>query len=545
MIEITQAPQGSVLVKQAFPVAGTASTSDVGRPLMLLIDNQFQAAGPVVAVDGSWRFQFLFQQTGDRRLKVSIGNDSAEVVIRVVNTLPESQNRLRFVNPPSQARSGIGFILLGEAEGYADGTQLILRADQRFELARPQVFRGGWQAEIGFNQTGRRVIEIIGSGQDRAQFTLEIVPAPAKLRFTNVLQRAQTGQTFVVAGEAEGYANGTQLLLRTDFDYELARPQVQAGKWQAPVVFRNAGRRLLEVMGTGQEKATTTIDIIAAPTTRPPRVGFTNPPSQVPTGRAIDLSGTAENYNDGDQLVLRADQKIELARPRVQQGRWQATTLFNQPGKRLIEIIGSDQDKAQTILNVVAPEGEFTIFPRNSWTNSPTPTDIPTLNPVRITVHHTALSAAPAVNASQVQEITRMRLIWNSHVNGNGWSDIGYHFIVMPSGRVYEARSERRRGAHDVINDGLGIAFDGIYSSQTISQQQFTAAVNLCTRLCQRYSINDPTTPVSTATADFGTRNLPRILGHRDRVATECPGTEGGRTVRLSEIRQAVKARLG
>jgi N-acetylmuramoyl-L-alanine amidase len=159
-------------------------------------------------------------------------------------------------------------------------------------------------------------------------------------------------------------------------------------------------------------------------------------------------------------------------------------------------------------------------------------------------MHHTALSGFPAVTATQSQEAVRMRLIWNSHVNGNGWSDIGYHFIIMPSGRIYEGRSERLRGSHDLVNDGLGIAFDGIYTSATISTQQFQAAVALCTLLCRRYGFRDPVTPVPTPTADFGTRNLPLICGHRDRVATACPGSEGGRTIRLSEIRTATRNNL-
>ena len=251
------------------------------------------------------------------------------------------------------------------------------------------------------------------------------------------------------------------------------------------------------------------------------------------------------NYRDGDQLVLRVDQRLELARPQVQNGQWRANTVFRQPGNRLLEIIGSEQDKAQIILEVTpAPSSSFQVLARSSWTNNPTPSSLPNLTPRRITIHHTAVAAAPPTNSTQAQDATRMRVIWNSHVNGNGWVDIGYHFIIMPSGRVFSARSELKRGAHDVINDGLGIAFDGIYTSATINQKQFEAAVALCTVLSRRYGFKNVVTPVPTETADFGTRNLPLIIGHRDRVATSCPGSEGGRTVRLADIRNAVNAQL-
>ncbi len=459
MIQVTQAPQGPVPIKQQFSIAGTASPSYAGQNLTLTVDNQYKANGPVIDVDGSWKIDFLFQQAGSRRLKIAIDSESVEVVVQVAAPQP-SLARLRFVNVPQPIRAGQAVVITGAADGYDNGARLLLRADQQYELARPEVQVGKWQAVIGFNQPGTRLIEIIGTGQDRDQVTLTIAA------------------------------------------------------------------------GTTQP--------------RPPRLSFTNVPSSIQVEKVITLQGGAENYSDGAELVLRADQKYELARPKVQAGKWQAPVLFRQAGRRLIEIIGSDQDRAQIAIDIqgVSASSDLKIYPRNTWTSQATPADLPNLQPKRITIHHTALGSAPAVGAAQAEEAARMRLIWNSHVNGNGWSDIGYHFIIMPSGRVYEARSERKRGAHDVINDGLGVAFDGIFTSATISTQQFQSAVALCTQLCQRYGFNDPVTPVPTPTADYGTRNLPLICGHRDRVSTECPGTEGGRTVRLPDIRQAVKARL-
>ncbi len=454
MLKITQSPQGPIQVKQPFLVAGVASTDYAGRNLILTIDNQYNATGPKIAADGTWQLNFLFQQVGARRLKIGIANESVELVLNVVATLP----RLRFTQSPVRTKVGQATTFAGEADGYADGTALLLRADQRYELARPVVQAEKWQAPVSFNQPGIKAIEVIGSGQDKAQTSIEVDPAPP----------------------------------------------------------------------------------------RPPRLSFTNPPTQIKVEQMVTLTGTATDYENGDQLLLRADQQFTLARPLVTNQRWQASILFRQPGKRLIEILGSEQDRAQVIIEVQAvPTATLTIQPRSSWTNTPTPSDIPNLtSPKGITIHHTFLEGAPPANATLAQEQARMRTILSSHINGNGWSDIGYHFIIMPSGRVFAARSEQKRGAHDLINDGLGVAFDGIYSSKTISQQQYQAAVALCTLLCKRYGITDTVTPVPTLTADFGTRNLPRIFGHRDRVATLCPGSEGGRTVRLPEIRQATNAQL-
>jgi hypothetical protein len=455
MLQVTQAPQAPVLVQQRFSILGAASPTYAGLRLTLTVDGQFKTTGPMIDPDGTWQVDFLFQQAGTRRLKIEVSNESVEVPITVVTSLPQTQ-RLKFTQVPTRSPAGQALTLEGTAENYADGAALILRADGRFDLARPNVRAGKWLAAVAFTQPGKRVLEIISSdGKDR--------------------DRAE-------------------------------------------------------------------IDIVAAPT-RVPRVSFISPPSQANVEEVVRLAGAAENYNDGDQLILRVDQKFEIARPRVQASSWEVTTVFRQAGSRLLEIVGSEQDKAQAIINVVVPSSGAIVLPRSSWTSNPSPA-LPSLTPRRITMHHTALSGFPAVTATQSQEAVRMRLIWNSHVNGNGWSDIGYHFIIMPSGRIYEGRSERLRGSHDLVNDGLGIAFDGIHTSATISTQQFQAAVALCTLLCRRYGFRDPVTPVPTPTADFGTRNLPLICGHRDRVATACPGSEGGRTIRLSEIRTATRNNL-
>lgn len=457
MLQITQSPQAPVLVQQRFSILGVASPSYAGSNLMMTIDGQFRATGPVIDVDGTWQVDFLFQQAGNRRLKLEVGTDSAELTIPVVATAPQAR-QLRFTQVPTRLPVLQSATVGGTAANFPDGSALILRADQQFDLAKPFVNAGKWQTTIGFNQPGKRVLEIISSdGRDRDQAAIDIVAAQP----------------------------------------------------------------------------------------RPPRVSFTNPPKQVKVEATITLAGAAVNYSNGDQLILRADQRLELARPRVQDGKWQAQTVLRQTGKRLIEIIGSEQDKTQTVIEVIGAEaGTFQALPRTTWTSTPTPSDLPNLQPKGITLHHTFISSPPATSASVADEAARMRVIYNGHVNGNGWADIGYHFIIMPSGRVYSARSETKRGAHDVVNDGLGVAFDGVYTNVTINQAMYNSAVALCTALCKRYGITNTVTPIPTPTGDFGTRNLPRIMGHRDRVATECPGTEGGRTVRLPDIRQAVNGNL-
>lgn len=440
------------------------------------------------------------------------------------------------------------FSILGVASTAYAGQVLVIIVDGLYKTNGPVIKPDGtWQVDFLFQSAGSRRLKL-EVGTDSTELVISVVtslPQAQQLQFTQIPTRVQVQQAIAVEGTARNYPDGTVLLLKADRQFELARPIVQSGLWRATISFSQPGGRLIEISSLdGQNRAQVDLEVIAVQP-RPPRVSFTNPPKQARAEEVIVLTGEAENYNDGDQLILRADGRNELARPRVQDGKWQAQTLFRQAGNRLIEIIGSEQDKAQFILEVLgAPPSSFQILARAAWTNNATPASLANLSPRRITIHHTALSGAPPATATQVTDAARMRYIWNSHINGNGWSDIGYHFIIMPSGRVFSARSELKRGAHDVINDGLGVAFDGIYNSATINQKQFDAAVALCTVLCRRYGIKDPVTPVPTPTADFGTRNLPLILGHRDRVATQCPGSEGGRTVRLADLRQAVRAQL-
>ena len=49
------------------------------------------------------------------------------------------------------------------------------------------------------------------------------------------------------------------------------------------------------------------------------------------------------------------------------------------------------------------------------------------------------------------------------HVNGRGWSDIGYHFLVLLDGTVEEGRPLHRPGAHVSGHnaDSIGIAYVG------------------------------------------------------------------------------------
>tara|TARA_R110002012_G_scaffold154469_2_gene314814 strand:- start:199 stop:621 length:423 start_codon:yes stop_codon:yes gene_type:complete len=85
--------------------------------------------------------------------------------------------------------------------------------------------------------------------------------------------------------------------------------------------------------------------------------------------------------------------------------------------------------------------------------------------------------------------------IRNWHVNGNGWSDIGYHWVVELDGKVRAGRPEQRVGAHvkGYNRSSIGICYVGGMSQDmklpkdTRSQVQRESLEQLLLELKVRY----------------------------------------------------------
>lgn len=531
-------------------ISGT-SQDLAGKPLTLVIDDQYQVGAGAIPTNGLWSFRFRFTNAGSRSLVVLAQDDAGNVVrsqtitIAVTDAVPPP---LQITILPAQVRLGEPLTVRGIAQGL-DGRPLTLTVDDRFQFELGNIPAGGnWGIQFRFTSPGNR--KMVFSTTNLQGTTISSPPAsilvldapPATIAITNFPDRVAVRQSFLISGTASGLT-GQPVTLTVDNQFRTSAGSVAAdGSWQITFQFLQVGTRRLtasvDTTPTPVISNTVTITVIAAS----PRLIITPPTPPIFTETAVELSGEARGFADGEQLIVRADRQFILARPIVQNQRWQTFLFFNQAGQRLIEVIASEQESAQITLNVQAAPSSVNVLPRSVWTVNPTPEGLPNLvNPRRITLHHTVIAALPS-NASQTQEIQRMRQVRDIHLNSSGYSDIGYHYIVMPSGRIYEGRSSRKRGAHDVINDGIGVAVDGDFQgSLRVGPPQYEAVVAVCTMLCRRLGITDPVSPVSTPTADFGTRPLPRILGHRDRVATICPGTLYGR---LAEIRRDVQRNL-
>lgn len=110
------------------------------------------------------------------------------------------------------------------------------------------------------------------------------------------------------------------------------------------------------------------------------------------------------------------------------------------------------------------------------------------------------------------------------HVEVNGWSDIGYHFVIRHDGAVEAGRRVDLVGAHALgYNDrSIGVCFAGHHDHEPWSPEATESGVRLIATLCTTYDV-----PVD------------RVLGHRETGARKtCPGT----MVDMDDVRARVSA---
>jgi hypothetical protein len=160
-------------------------------------------------------------------------------------------------------------------------------------------------------------------------------------------------------------------------------------------------------------------------------------------------------------------------------------------------------------------------------------------------VHHTAGSNS----YTKAQSASIVRAIELYHVQGNGWNDIGYNFLVDKYGQIFEGRyggiTRPVVGAHaQGFNSGsVGISLIGDYSSTSISPAARAALASLIAwRLdlahidplskVVRVSSGNPRYPAGTAIT------LNAISAHRDVYPTSCPGA--GLYAQLPSLRTEV-----
>lgn len=140
-----------------------------------------------------------------------------------------------------------------------------------------------------------------------------------------------------------------------------------------------------------------------------------------------------------------------------------------------------------------------------------------TRNPRKIDKLIVHCSATPEGEDYTIEQIRQ----W--HVEGNGWSDIGYHYVIDRYGNIHNGRPESVVGAHTTGQNAtsIGICIIGgcpprsvkdwkRKSKDTRTPQQKLALVKLLKELKKKY-------PVA------------KIYGHRDFANKPCPSFDARR----------------
>ena len=72
--------------------------------------------------------------------------------------------------------------------------------------------------------------------------------------------------------------------------------------------------------------------------------------------------------------------------------------------------------------------------------------------------------------------------------HGNGWSDIGYHFVITKDGAVHKGRPIERKGAHEpkMNANSIGVCFTG---DKKFTDRQYKSSAALIKTLMDEYGI--------------------------------------------------------
>lgn len=144
-------------------------------------------------------------------------------------------------------------------------------------------------------------------------------------------------------------------------------------------------------------------------------------------------------------------------------------------------------------------------------------------NPSHLIVHHSAGTSSsndwPAV----------VRAIYTLHTQSNGWSDIGYNWLVDANGVIYQGRAwwqntnDNVLGAHfcGKNSNTMGVCVMGTYTSVSPTEAAKASLAEILAYKADERNIN----PLGNSHHTASGLTLNNISGHKNGCATECPGT--------------------
>jgi N-acetyl-anhydromuramyl-L-alanine amidase AmpD len=124
--------------------------------------------------------------------------------------------------------------------------------------------------------------------------------------------------------------------------------------------------------------------------------------------------------------------------------------------------------------------------------------------PTYIIVHH---SGTPRDKTTFESINEYHRQLWNFKSSLGYY--IGYHYLIVGSGKLYQGRAENEEGAHARgWNDkSIGVCLTGDFMTEKPSNEQLKTLKELLDNLCKKWNIKKE-----------------NIKGHREVWQTLCPG---------------------
>jgi hypothetical protein len=139
-----------------------------------------------------------------------------------------------------------------------------------------------------------------------------------------------------------------------------------------------------------------------------------------------------------------------------------------------------------------------------------------------VIIHHTAGSNSDT-NYTEV-----IRNIYIYHTQIQGWSDIGYNYLIAPNGNIFKGRDpgiyeqDNVKGAHFCASNSgtMGVSVMGDYTDIVPSDTALYSLIELLSWKLGKEHLN----PLGSSYHPLNPE-LATIAGHRDGCATECPGS--------------------
>lgn len=118
-----------------------------------------------------------------------------------------------------------------------------------------------------------------------------------------------------------------------------------------------------------------------------------------------------------------------------------------------------------------------------------------------IVIHHTGNPTDDDLSASEI----------NTSHQAQGWTCIGYHYVIRKNGNVEEGRPHWTVGAHAYGENShtIGIHVCGNFEIGTPTSEQIESLAMLLSNICNDYGL-----PIDRE----------HIKGHRELMPTACPG---------------------